>query len=50
MAAAIKSLPPSVPPQVLPLLERMGLEAPASAPELQMQKTVLLALHLAGVM
>jgi acyl-CoA hydrolase len=50
MAAAMKSLPPSVPPQVLPLLERMGLEAPASAPELQMQKTVLLALHLAGVM
>ena len=43
MAAAMKSLPPSVPPQVLPLLERMGLEAPASAPELQMQKTVLLA-------
>lgn len=50
LAAAMKSLPQAVPQQVMPLLERMGLDNPASPPEVQMHKTVLLALRLAGVM
>lgn len=49
MKAAIKGLPESPPEKSLPFLERMQLDKPESRAETEMQKTVLLAMSLAGV-
>lgn len=49
MAAAMKGLPLSPPEKAQPFLERMGLAAPDNRAETEMQKTVLLAMALAGI-
>ena len=49
MAKAMKGLPDAPPENALPFLERMQLNKPANSAEAQMQKTVLLAMRLAGV-
>jgi len=49
VAAAMKSLPPVPPDNVLPLLQRMGLKVADSREEVQLQKTVLLSLRMAGM-
>jgi len=50
MGKAMKGLPDAPPENALPFLERMELSNPANSAETQMQKTVLLAMRLAGVM
>ena len=47
--AAMKSLPDAPPEKSLPFLERMQLDKPDSRAELEMQKTVLLAMSLTGI-
>ncbi|MBI5255094.1 MAG: hypothetical protein HY855_01235 [Burkholderiales bacterium] len=50
VGAAMTSLPDAPPANALPLLQRMGLGDPHGREEIQLQKTVMLALRLAGVM
>jgi acyl-CoA hydrolase len=49
LAKAMKGLPDEPPEKSLPFLERMQLSKPINSAESQMQKTVLLAMRLAGV-
>lgn len=49
LAQAMQSLPGQPPAGALPLLQRMDLNDPRSDGELQLQRTVLLALRLAGI-
>jgi hypothetical protein len=49
LAAAMKGIPETPPATSLPFLKRMQLDNPASPDDLQMQKAVLLAIRLAGV-
>ncbi len=50
MGSAMKSLAGVPPEKAAPFLERMGLDKAVSPAEIQMQKTVLLAMRLAGVL
>jgi len=49
METAMKGLPSSPPEKAHPFLERMGLNEPDNRAEKEMQKTVLLAMALAGI-
>ena len=49
LAAAMKAIPDEPPEKALPFLKRMQLDDPASPAEQHMQRTVLLAMRLAGV-
>jgi acyl-CoA hydrolase len=50
MAALMQQLPDSPPAAVMPMLQRMQLDRAETPAELQLQKTTLLALRLAGMM
>ncbi len=49
LGAALQGLPDTPPDSAMPMLQRMGLDQPATRDEAGLQKTVLLGLRLAGL-